>query len=92
MILEIIPEGGLGKAAPLRLNASQVVIRDDFGNPIAAAALYGQDRTIAIGSLAHDDPGFHRLLKVLGINTTTVVSTIQMPKPEPGARLLHGPI
>lgn len=91
MILEIIPVEGVGRGRPLVIVANQIVIRNDQGTPIAAAAIYGPDESTAVGSVAHDEAGFHRMLRVLGINTTTVVDTILMPKPEPGARLLLGP-
>jgi hypothetical protein len=31
------------------------------------------------------------MLRVLGVNTTVVVDKLVMPKPQPGAKLLHAP-
>lgn len=91
MILEILGEGGIGIDQPLVVNAAQIVIRQDNGTPIAAAACYGPDGTIAVGSLAHDQNGFHRMLRQLGINTTVLVETLRLPKPQPGAKLVASP-
>ena len=62
MIVEIADKFG-GK--PLRIDASQVIIRSDAGTPVAVAGEYGAAGTI---SVAHAGEGevFLRALKVFG--------------------------
>lgn len=91
MIIEVIPAGGLGHA-PLRLEASQVLIKMDDGTPIAVAAHYGPDRTVAVESIAFNEVAFHRMLRMLGVQQTVLVTTVRTDKTPPaGARLLAGP-
>jgi hypothetical protein len=89
MILEFIPESGIGSGAPVRVPVCQVVVRQNNGTPIYAGAEYGP-----AGAQAHakaGDPDFNRVLRALGINMTVVVDTLEMPPPPRGARLLTGP-
>lgn len=91
MIVEIIPQSGIGTEEPLVLRANQIVIRHEDGTPIACVAAYGPDGAIAVASAAFDPVEFNRMLRVLGINSTVMVSTIQMAKPPAGAVLLSAP-
>lgn len=91
MIVEILPAAGIGKAAPLVLSANQIVIRLDDGTPIALAAVFGDDRQIAVGSLTHNATEFHRFLRSVGIRDTVIVQKLKMPAPPPGAHLVAGP-
>lgn len=91
MILQIIPREGIGRGRPITIEAAQVVVLNDQGTPIAAAAHYGPNAGCAVASVAHDEAGFQRMLRVLGINTTVIVNKLVMPQPEPNARLLHSP-
>lgn len=91
MIIELIPSGGLGGTAPLRLNVSQIVLRLDDGTPMAAAAHYGPDGAVLVESAAFNPEAFQRMLKILGINQTVLVSTIKTAPPVAGARLIAGP-
>lgn len=92
MFVEIIPEGGIGRAAaPIRLRASQIVIRDDLGNPLCVAALFGPDGAIAVAKADDEGENFHRVLKNLGIQDTVLVDTLRLPTPPPGAVLLSDP-
>lgn len=89
MFVEIIPVGGIGRVQPIRLEASQVVIRDSLGNAICVAMLYGADRSIAIAKA--DDQDFHNVLQNAGIREDVVVETLQLPPPPHGAILVNSP-
>lgn len=86
MIVEIIPAVG---QQPIVLVAAQVVVRNEDGTPVAAAATYGPDDTIAVTHVKDKD--FNQMLRNLGVNMTVIVDTLQLPKPPAGARLLLGP-
>ena len=91
MIVEIIPSEGIG-TAPLRLEAAQVVIRHENGTPLALAAHYGPNNSLAFASVAFNDVEFNRFLRALGIEGTVIVAgTVKTPKPEAGATLLVPP-
>lgn len=85
MILEIIPEAGIG-AAPIRIHANQVVVRQNNGTIVAVAAEYGIDRCQLISHAGDDD--FNDVLTKLGINETTLCDTLSLPGPPSGARLI----
>lgn len=85
MILEIIPEGGIG-VAPIRINANQVVVRQTNGTVIAVAAEYGIDRCQLVSHAGDDD--FNDVLSKLSIKETTLCDTLTLPGPPPGARLI----
>lgn len=89
MIVEIIPAGGLGRTAPLRIEAAQVLVRQANGTPIAIAAEYGPDRSHAVTMAGQDD--FVRTLRNLGIDDPVVCDRIKLLQPPPGARLVAGP-
>lgn len=92
MIAKIIVAGGLGKAAQvLQLPVTQVILYREDGTPLACAAEYGMDGSVAVASAGWDVAEFHRMLRNLGEHRTVVVSTLQMPRPAPGARLVAGP-
>lgn len=90
MIVEIIPLGGIGNGAPLKLEASQIVIYQDNGTPIVVAAHYGAAGTIAVASVEHNQLEFNQMLRRLGIQMTVIVDRLHMPSPPPGARLVAG--
>ena len=85
MILEIIPEGGLG-VAPIRINANQIVVRQNNGTVIAVAAEYGIDRCQLVSHAGDDD--FNDVLSKLSIKETTYCDTLTLPGPPSGARLI----
>jgi hypothetical protein len=89
MILEIIPDGGIGRGAPIRLLATQIIVRLDDGTPVAVAAHYGDGTSYAVSMAGKDD--FNRILRNLGVHQTVICDTIELPKPPPGARLIAGP-
>lgn len=89
MIVEIVPDSGIGRGQPIVVAASQVVIRLSDGTPVAVAARYGSDGGYAVYHVK--DPDFHKMLRALGVHTTVVVDNLSMPKPPPGARLVAGP-
>lgn len=60
-------------ANPQRFEASRVVIRDCFDQPLVIA-LQVDDRTYQI--YTQDDPEFPRVLRNLGIESTIVVDTV----------------
>jgi hypothetical protein len=89
MIVELIQRGGLGRSKPIVLDVTQIVVRQNNGTPIYVCAHYGPDDACAHSVAGMED--FNRYLRVLGIDMTVVVSTIQIPGPPPGAKLLTGP-
>jgi len=74
---------------PLVLPISQFVVCQDNGTPIAVGAEYGPANTQAISMVGM--PDFQRILRMLGINTTVLVDTLQLPKHNPEAKLIAGP-
>lgn len=86
MIIKLIPHVG---GPPLVLNVSQFLVCQDNGTPIAVGAEYGPENAQAVSMVGL--PDFQRMLRVLGVNTTVVVDTLSMSKPQPGARLIAGP-
>lgn len=86
MIIELIPRIG---GEPIRLNIAQFLVRQDNGTPIAVGAEYGPEGSQAVSCVGCKD--FQRMLRVLGVKDTVVVDTLQMPQPQPGARLIAGP-
>ncbi len=89
MILEIIPREGVMRGRPIRLPASQVLIRQDNGPVICVAAECGDDRSQAVAKVG--DPDFRRLLAALGVHETVICDRLELPQPPPGARLVSGP-
>lgn len=89
MFVEIIPAGGIGHVQPLRLEASQVVIRDSLGTAICVAMLYGAERSIAVAKA--DDEDFNNVLHNAGIRESVQVDTIRLPPAPRGAVLINGP-
>ena len=85
MILEIIPEGGIG-VTPIRINANQIVVRQDNGTILAVAAEYGTDRCQLVSHAGDDD--FNDVLSKLSIRETTLYDTLTLPGPPSGARLI----
>lgn len=86
MIVELIARVG---DPPIRLDVAEFIVRQPNGTPIAVGADYGPEGSQAVSCVGMKD--FNRMLKLLGVNETVVVSTLQMPKPQPGARLIAGP-
>jgi hypothetical protein len=89
VILEIIPEGGIGRGPPLVIAATQIVIRADDGTPICVAAHFGPERAYAVEKAG--DPDFQRALRAMGIRETVICDRVELPKPPPGARLVADP-
>lgn len=89
MILEIIPEGGIGAGPPLVVRATQVLIRQDNGTPICVAAHFGPDRAYAVEKVG--DADFNRTLRALGLRETVICDRLELPRPPPGARLIADP-
>lgn len=90
MIVELLIPGDGGTPQFVRVNASQVIVRNNVGTPImAVAAEYGPERSQLVAHVGDDD--FNDSLRKLGVHETTQLSIIEMPKPAPGARLVAGP-
>lgn len=91
MIVEIIPDGGIGRCAPLKIPAAQVVVRQDNGTPIFVAAKWGPDRADAYSTVGMKD--FAQICRAIGLDITEVdVQTLRLPGgPPAGARLVAGP-
>lgn len=65
---------GIGKP-PLKVEASQVVIRMPNGTPVSIAALYGGPNSVLVSHC--EDANFNANLKKLGINETVIVSSLK---------------
>jgi hypothetical protein len=89
VFIEIIPGGGVGRGAPLRIPVTQVVVYQDNGTPIACAAEYGTENSQAVSMAGL--PDFNRTLRALGVGMTVICDGIAMPPPPPGARLVADP-
>ncbi len=87
MIIKLVPRVG---GEPIVLDVSQFVAYNAHGTPISVGAEYGSAGTQAVSTVANPEE-FNRFLKMLGVNTTVIVETLQLPKPAQGARLLVGP-
>jgi hypothetical protein len=72
-IVEIIE--AIGKP-PLKLPASQVVIRMPNGTPVSVAALFGTAESILVSHC--DDPNFNANLTKLGIKETVITTKLKV--------------
>lgn len=89
MRVTIIPAGGLGRSAPVVIEAAQVYLSHPDGTHFAVAAEYGPDGAV---QFAHaKDKNFNRVLNDLGVKRFTICDQLELPKPPPGARLVAGP-
>lgn len=57
----------------VEIEATRVVVEDDFGNPIALALEFGPNQIIAVTA---EDPKFNQLLSSLGIDKVVVVHDV----------------
>lgn len=88
MFVEILSKFG---GEPIRIEASQLVVRNDSGTPVMVAGEYGPARTIRVSHGA--DADFNQSLRAFGYGQQTVVMESvgnQTPVP-PGAKLISGP-
>lgn len=78
----------LGGDTIVKDDLTLVVISDRHGNPLAVACELspGMYEVSKVG-----DPDFAAALKMLGVDKTVVVTTVQAPAPRRGDRLLLGP-
>lgn len=96
MILEIIPEGGVG-AAPIVLRCQQVIVRTDDGTPIGAFAVFGQSGSYTASIAALCDhckkplKDFNRTLSQLGVHQTVMITPLHTAPPPRGAILAGRP-
>lgn len=76
---------------PARIEASQVVIYGDNGEPIAAVAAWGPNGCYKVVHAA--DPDFPRVMAALGVgrHKLVVVDKLSSAPPPRGAKLLAGP-
>lgn len=88
MIVEIIHEG-VGVKPPLRLKATQILIRQDNGTPICLAAEFAGQAAQVVSKAG--DPDFNRVLKLFSINMDVECTILNTPGPPAGSRLLTGP-
>ena len=87
MIIQIIPSLG---GRPLRLDASQIVVMNDEGTPIAVLGAYGPDGAVKISHAG--DADFNQTLRAFGHGQhTVIVERVGALPPPPGAQLLHTP-
>jgi len=61
---------------PLRLPASQVVVRMPDGTPISVAALFGGVTSVLVSHC--EDSSFNDNLRKLGINETVISTKVQV--------------
>lgn len=61
---------------PIRLPASQVVIRMGDGTPVSIAALFGSNRSVLVSHC--EDPNFQNNLQKIGINETVIVEKVKV--------------
>ena len=75
---------------PLRVEATQIVIYNDSGTPIAVAGEYGPDRAQKVAHAA--DADFAATLRAFGVARHQVVASELRTTPlNGGARLVDGP-
>ena len=68
MRLEIIPDG-IG-SEPIILNASQVVVKGDNGDPVQIAAEHGPEGVLLLSNV--DDEDFNEALRSIGLDITVI--------------------
>ena len=84
MFLEIVPKLGL---QPLRIEATQLVIRNAQGTPIAVAGEFGPDGTQRVAHVGDKD--FDRTLRAFGYTGPPVqIDVLELAKPQ-GATLAN---
>jgi hypothetical protein len=89
MIVELMP-AALGSGAPLRVEASQVVVYNSQGTPIMVAGEYGPSGAQKVAHAGDDD--FQQTLKAFGVGRFEVVTEHISLAPVPaGAVLLSQP-
>jgi hypothetical protein len=67
----------------LTVEASTVIIEDEYGNPVSVAVAVNGAKTI---STIEDGPTFHKILQSLGIDKTVIVDKLDIG-PAQGERL-----
>ena len=72
-IVEVIES--IGKP-PLRIPASQVVVRMQDGTPVSVAALFGSSTSVMVSHC--EDASFNDNLRKLGINETVISTKVQV--------------
>lgn len=72
-IVEVIES--IGKP-PLRIPASQVVVRMRDGTPVSVAALFGSATSVMVSHC--EDANFNDNLRKLGINETIISTKVQV--------------
>jgi hypothetical protein len=85
MVIAVVPKIG---EHPVTLPARRFVVYQDNGTPIVAGVEFGSNQP-SVAMVGMDR--FQQILGLCGITTRVDVQTIQMPKPQPGARLVAGP-
>lgn len=77
-----------GCTAPQQIEATRVVIEDDFGNPIAAAVQVA-DNTIMVEKAGdRSDAEFAAFLQQLGVRKTVIVHQIAAGDVKPAATVI----
>lgn len=61
---------------PLRVPASQVVVRMPNGTPVSVAALFGSNSSVLVSHC--EDPDFQSNLQKIGINETVIVEKVKI--------------
>ena len=89
MRITFVPEEGIGRAAPVTVKASLVLVEHDNGTVVAVAAPYGVEDGVAFSHA--EDPDFNDTLVKLGVDRMTVCDRLVLPPAPPGARLISRP-
>lgn len=84
LLVEVVPAIGFGKADPVRMEASQVIIRSPHGSVLAVASNFGAENSYAISHI--NDQDFQTILNALGIQQE--LSVVKIPPTEKGRFLL----
>jgi hypothetical protein len=71
--LEIIP-AGIG-SKPIVLDATQIVVKSDSGNPIQLAAEQGPPNVVLLSNVNDED--FNEALKQIGYDITVICTTLK---------------
>lgn len=83
--IEAIPAGGVGRTQPLRIKATQLILRTEDGTPFGVVTDLGPERSYRLVKVG--DPDFAKVLKEMGLPPVTC-DTFHAPRPAAGSRLL----
>lgn len=69
---------GPGGSAPMRTEATRVLVKDQYGNPLAVVVVYGDNQIL----VAHqNDDDFDILLSTFGVESAVVLKRLDVSGP-----------